>query len=66
MGSIVLLHDTRRKKDMSQKLVFKWIDLYRIYHAVEIKKTYMLEEVDRLRLTRTFAGDRLQKFHPWQ
>ena len=66
MGSIVLLHDTRREKDMSQKLAFKWLGPYRIYHAVEGKETYMLEELDGSRLAGTFAGDRLKKFHPRQ
>lgn len=64
MGSIVLLHNTRRKKDMSQKLAFKWLGPYRIYHAVEGKGTYMLEELDGSRLAGTFAGDRLKKLHP--
>ena len=66
MGSIVLLHDTRRKKDMSQKLAFKWLGPYRIYHTVEGKVTYMLEELDGLHLAGTFAGHRLKKFHPRQ
>lgn len=25
VGQVVLLHDTRREKDMSQKLSFKWL-----------------------------------------
>ena len=28
IGSIVLLNDTRRKKDMSRKLFFKWLGPY--------------------------------------
>ena len=66
MGSIVLLHDTRREKDMLQKLAFKWLGPYRIYNAVEGKGTYMLEELDGSHLAGTFAGDRLKKFHPRQ
>lgn len=66
MDSIVLLHDTRREKDMSQKQAFKWLGLYRIYNAVEGKGTYMLEKLDGSRLAGTFAGDRLKKFHPRQ
>ena len=65
MGSIVLLHDTRHEKDMSQKLAFQWLGPYRIYHAVEEKRTYLLE-LDGSRLAGTFAGDRLKKFHPRQ
>ena len=34
IGSIVLLHDTRREKDMSQKLALKWLGPYRIRDAV--------------------------------
>ena len=66
MGSIVLLHNTQRKKDMLQKLAFKWLSPYRIYNVVEGKGTYMLEELDRSHLAGTFAGDRLKKFHPRQ
>lgn len=63
IGSIVLLNSTRHKKDMSQKLAFKWLGPYRIYHTVEEKGTYMLEKLDGLRLAGTFASDCLKKFH---
>lgn len=63
IGSKVLLYNTWHKKDWSQKLDFKWLGLYRIYNAVEGKRTYMLEELDRLHLAGTFAGDRFKKFH---
>ena len=63
---IVLLHNTRREKDMSCKLAFKWLGPYRIYNSVKDKGTYMLEELDGSRLAGTFAGDRLKKFHPRQ
>lgn len=66
VGSIVLLHDTTREKDMSRKLFFKWLGPYRICDTVKDKGTYMLEELDGSRLAGTFAGDRLKKFHPHQ
>lgn len=66
IGSIILLHDTRRKKDISRKLSFKWLGLYRIWNAVKDKEMYMLEELDGSQLADTFAGDRLKKFHPYQ
>ena len=66
IGSIILLHDTRREKDMSRKLSFKCLGLYRICNAVKDKGTYMLEELDRSRRAGNFAGDRLKKFHPCQ
>ena len=66
IGSIVLLHNTRREKDMLQKLAFKWLGPYKIYNAVEGKGMYMLEELDGSHLAGTFAGDRLKKFHPRQ
>ena len=66
VGSIVLLHDTRRKKDMSRKLSFKWLGPYRIFDAVKDKGTYMLKELGRSRLVGTFAGDRLKRFHSRQ
>ena len=64
IGSIVLLHGTRREKDMSQKLAFKWLGPYRIRDAMKEKGTYLLEELDRSRLAGTYAGDRLKKFRP--
>ena len=66
VGIIVLLHDTRREKDMSRTLSFRWLGPYRICDAVKDKGTYMLEELDGSRLAGTFAGDRLKKFHPRQ
>ena len=66
VGHVVLLHDTRREKDMSRKLSFKWLGPYRICDAVKDKGTYMLEELDGSRLSGTFAGDRLKRFHPRQ
>ena len=66
VGQLVLLQDTRRKKDMSRKLFFRWLRPYRICNAVKDKGTYMLEELDGSRLAGTFAGDRLNKFHPRQ
>ncbi len=65
-GSIVLLHDTRREKEMSRKLAFQWLGPYQISDAVKDKGTYMLEELDGSQLAGTFAGDTLKKFHPWQ
>lgn len=65
MGSIVLLHNTRREKDMLQKRAFKWLGPYGIY-VVERKGTYMLGELDGSRLVSAFAGDHLKKFHPRQ
>ena len=64
VGSIVLLHDTWRKKDMLWKLEFKWLGLYQISNTGKDKGTYMLEELDRSQLAGTFAGNRLKKFHP--
>ncbi len=66
VGSIVLLHDTRREKDMSRKLSYKWLGPYRICDMVKDKGIYMLEDLDGSRLAGTFAGDRLKKFHPRQ
>ena len=65
-GDIVLLHDTRRKKNMSRKLAFKWLGPYQIHNSVKDKGTYMLEELDGSRLAGTFASDRLKKLYPRQ
>lgn len=51
---------------MSRKLAFKWLGPYRIYNAVNEKGTYLLKELDGLRLAGTFSGDRFKKFHPRQ
>ena len=66
IGSIILLHNTWRKRDILQKLAFKWLGSYGIYNVVEGKGTYMLEELDRSHLAGTFARNRLKKFHPCQ
>ena len=55
-GDIVLLHDTRREKNMFCKLAFKWLGPYQIYNSLKDKDTYMLEELDGSRLAGTFAG----------
>lgn len=64
--SIVLLHDTRREKDTSWKLFFRWLGPYRICNAVKNKDTYILKELNGLHLAGIFAGDRLKKFYPRQ
>lgn len=64
--SIILLYDTRRNKDKSWKLSFKWLKLYQICNAVKDKSIYMLEKLDGSQLADTFASDRLKKFHPCQ
>lgn len=66
VGSIVLLHDTRHKKNMSRKLTFKWLGPYKIYNAVKDKSMYMVKKLNRSRLAGTFARDKFQKFHPRQ
>ncbi len=66
LGDVVLLHDTRREKDMSRKLAFKWLGPYRISNIVKDKGIYMLDELNRSRLAGTFADNRLKKFHPRQ
>lgn len=47
-NNIVLLHNTRRKKEMSCKLAFKWLGLSQISNTIKDKDTYILEELDRL------------------
>lgn len=66
IGSIILLYDIQRKKDMSQKLAFKCLGPYRICDAVKEKGSYLLEERDGSRLDSTFAGDIIKEFHPRQ
>ena len=62
VGQVVLLHDTRREKDMSRNMFFKWLGPYRVCDAVKDKGTYMLKEFDGFRLSGMFAGDRLRYF----
>ncbi len=64
VGSIFLLHDTQRKKDMSRKLVFKWLGPYQISDTLRDKGTYMLKELDRSQWESKFADNRLKKISP--
>lgn len=48
LSDIVLLHDMKREKNLSRKLVFKWRGPYRISDLVKDKSTYILEKLDRL------------------
>ena len=61
-NDVVLLHNTRREKNLSHKLAFKWLDPYQIYNSVKDKDKYMLEELNGLRLACIFADNRLTKF----
>lgn len=60
------LYNTRRKKDMLQKLAFKWLGTYKIYYVIKEKGIYLLEELNRLHLAGIFAGDCFKKFYPKQ
>lgn len=61
--NIILLYDTRCKKDMSCKLFFKWLELYQIHNTIKDKGIYMLEKLDGLQLASIFANNRLKKFY---
>lgn len=63
---VVLLYNTRRKKDMSQKLSFKLLRPYRICNTVKDKGIYILQELDRSCLAGIFTGDCLKNFYPRQ
>lgn len=54
---IVLFHNTRKEKDISCKLAFKWLGLYMISDKVKDKRTYMLEKLDGLQLASTFMNN---------
>ncbi len=64
VGDLVLLHDIRRKGDISiiLKLTPRWLGLYRIQQVDQKKETYLLEELDGTLLYNTFPGNRLKKF----
>ncbi len=64
VGSIILLHNIMRKKDMFRKLWFKVLGPYRIGNEVKDKGIYMLKKLDGSRLAGMFVGDRLKIFHP--
>lgn len=63
---VVLLHDIRHKKNLLQKVFLKWLGLYGICNLVKDKDIYILEKLNRLHLSGSFAGDKFQIFHPWQ
>lgn len=56
-NDIVLLHNTRKKKGMSCKLVFKWLGLYKISNTIKGKDIYILEKLDGLWLVSIFIGN---------
>lgn len=60
--NIILLHNTRHKKDISQKLSFKQLKSYKIFDLVKDKDTYIRKELDELHLVDTFASNKLKKF----
>ena len=60
----MLLHDTRRKGNMFiiLKLAPRWLGLYRIQQADQIKGTYLLEKLNGTLLHDTFINNRFKKF----
>ncbi len=62
-SDIVLLHDIRRKEDMSYKLTFKWLGSDRISDTIKDKNIYILEKLDGSWLISIIMGDRFRKFH---
>ncbi|KAF8854642.1 hypothetical protein BDZ45DRAFT_566789, partial [Acephala macrosclerotiorum] len=44
------------------KLLYKWLSLYRVRQANQLKGSYLLEEVDGTAIRRLYAGNRLKKF----
>lgn len=50
-------YSIQRKKRISQKLRFEWINLCRISNTVKDKSAYMFKELDRLQLAGIFAGN---------
>lgn len=45
-NDIVLLYNTRREKDMSCKLIFKWLSPYQICNLRKDKGIYILEKLN--------------------
>ena len=68
LGDLVLLHNTKREKDISRvnKLLWKWCGPYRVLEANVDKGNYRLEELDSTPLHGTKLGSRIKKFvvHP--
>lgn len=60
---IVLLHNTRHKKDKSWKLSFKWLRLYQICNIIKNKSMYFFEEFDGSQKVDGFANNKLKKFY---
>ena len=63
IGDLMLLHDTKLRYQFSHKLDFRWLGPYRIAELVRDKGTYFLKELNGIRLSGTFAENRLKFFH---
>jgi len=60
---LVLLYNSIRDKQWSQKLSNKWLAPYRIGQIAQDRGTYLLEELDGLKLEGIFTGDHVRRFH---
>jgi len=65
VGDLVLLLISKDQfsRARAKKLVDKWCGPYQIYEAPEDSTFYRLEELDGVKLTESFAGNRLKKFY---
>ena len=62
---MVLLHNTGRFQSQKaiNKLAYKWLGLYRIQEANNLKGTYFLVELDRITISGSIAENRLKRFY---
>jgi hypothetical protein len=51
-----------RDKSRDTKLLYRWLGLYQVKKADNIKNIYVLEELDGILLRRMYAGNRLKWF----
>lgn len=65
VDDLILLHDTQHENDknFNRKLNNRWRNLFRMKQTIIKKNTYFLKKFDEAQLTKTFAKNRLKKFH---
>jgi hypothetical protein len=44
------------------KLLYRWLRLYRVREANKLKGSYVLEEIDSVKIKRTYTRNRLKRF----
>ena len=61
-NNLILKHNIKLNNKYDFKLTFRWNEPFRIQRANSIKNIYILKKMNKTRLERTYAGNRLKRF----